>query len=153
MNEGKVIAVGPGAIARQTGNVELLGKKLELSPWILFCSYVGNIPVAYNSTSSTCFFMSGILKLLLMILLKRVAFLTLLIFCCEYDSLYRNLYLCFLFLPLSEWMTNSVGATIPISVKEGDKVLLPEFGGQPIKIDGKDFHVYRDEELIGVLHD
>ena len=30
------------------------------------------------------------------------------------------------------------GELIPIAVKEGDKVLLPEFGGQTLKLDGKE---------------
>ena len=40
-----------------------------------------------------------------------------------------------------------------MNVKAGDKVLLPEYGGQPVKLDGQEFHVYRDEEIIGVLQD
>ena len=28
------------------------------------------------------------------------------------------------------------GETIPMSVKEGDKVLLPEYGGQTLRLDG-----------------
>jgi co-chaperonin GroES (HSP10) len=30
------------------------------------------------------------------------------------------------------------GAQIPVSVKEGDKVLLPEYGGTVVKLDGKE---------------
>ena len=30
------------------------------------------------------------------------------------------------------------GDIIPVGVKEGDKVLLPEFGGQTLKLDGKE---------------
>mmetsp|Transcript_7351 Transcript_7351/g.20753 ORF Transcript_7351/g.20753 Transcript_7351/m.20753 type:complete len:101 (-) Transcript_7351:176-478(-) len=43
------------------------------------------------------------------------------------------------------------GELVPISVAEGDRVLLPEYGGQQIKLDGKEIHIYRDEELLGVL--
>ena len=28
------------------------------------------------------------------------------------------------------------GEIIPVSVKEGDKVLLPEYGGQTLRLDG-----------------
>lgn len=30
------------------------------------------------------------------------------------------------------------GELIPVGVKEGEKVLLPEFGGQTLKLDGKE---------------
>lgn len=30
------------------------------------------------------------------------------------------------------------GEVIPVSVKEGQKVLLPEYGGQPIKLENKE---------------
>eukprot|EP00958_Prasinococcus_capsulatus_P001902 scaffold175_cov414-Prasinococcus_capsulatus_cf.AAC.10 len=31
------------------------------------------------------------------------------------------------------------GTTIPLAVKEGDKVLLPEFGGTNVKLEGKEY--------------
>ncbi len=48
------------------------------------------------------------------------------------------------------------GELIPVGVKAGDKVLLPEFGGVPVKLgsgsaDGPEYFVFRDEELLGVL--
>jgi chaperonin GroES len=48
------------------------------------------------------------------------------------------------------------GDLIPVGVKEGDKVLLPEFGGIPVKLgeessEGPQYFVFRDEELLGVL--
>ncbi|CAL0331295.1 unnamed protein product [Lupinus luteus] len=45
------------------------------------------------------------------------------------------------------------GNLIPVSVKEGDTVLLPEYGGTQIKLDDKEFHLYRDEDILGTLHD
>ena len=44
------------------------------------------------------------------------------------------------------------GEVIPVSVKEGDTVLLPEYGGTPLKHEGKELLLYRDDELLGVLH-
>ena len=41
----------------------------------------------------------------------------------------------------------------PPLVKEGDQVLLPEYGGNTIKLDGKEFNIYRDSELLGILRD
>ncbi|KAK9839659.1 hypothetical protein WJX81_004199 [Elliptochloris bilobata] len=44
------------------------------------------------------------------------------------------------------------GDVIPVSVKAGDTVLLPDFGGTNVKLDsGSEFALYRDDELLGVL--
>ncbi|KGN54688.1 10 kDa chaperonin, mitochondrial [Cucumis sativus] len=45
------------------------------------------------------------------------------------------------------------GKIIPISVKEGDMVLLPEYGGNEVKLGEKQFYLFRDEDLLGTLHD
>ncbi|KAG6601881.1 10 kDa chaperonin, mitochondrial [Cucurbita argyrosperma subsp. argyrosperma] len=45
------------------------------------------------------------------------------------------------------------GNLIPVSVKEGDTVLLPEYGGTSVKLGEKEFHLFRDEDLLGTLHD
>ncbi|KAG2701460.1 hypothetical protein I3843_06G042500 [Carya illinoinensis] len=46
-----------------------------------------------------------------------------------------------------------VGNLIPVSVKEGDTVLLPEYGGTQVNLGDKEFHLYRDEDILGTLHD
>lgn len=43
------------------------------------------------------------------------------------------------------------GQLIPMSVKEGDNVLLPEYGGSLIKLNDKELFLYRDEEILGLL--
>ncbi|KAL5193075.1 chaperonin [Glycine soja] len=54
---------------------------------------------------------------------------------------------------------DKAGNLIPVSVKEGDHVLLPEYGGTQIKLDDKEygfeivFHLFRDEDILGILHD
>ncbi len=40
------------------------------------------------------------------------------------------------------------GSKIPVSVTVGDKVLLPEFGGLQIKIDGEDVYLFRNDEIL-----
>eukprot|EP00199_Chlamydomonas_sp_CCMP681_P003969 CAMPEP_0119107924 /NCGR_PEP_ID=MMETSP1180-20130426/12378_1 /TAXON_ID=3052 ORGANISM="Chlamydomonas cf sp, Strain CCMP681" /NCGR_SAMPLE_ID=MMETSP1180 /ASSEMBLY_ACC=CAM_ASM_000741 /LENGTH=103 /DNA_ID=CAMNT_0007093473 /DNA_START=32 /DNA_END=343 /DNA_ORIENTATION=+ len=48
------------------------------------------------------------------------------------------------------------GEVIAISVREGDKVLLPEYGGAMLKLGGpenKELFLYRDEEILGILKD
>lgn len=37
------------------------------------------------------------------------------------------------------------------TVKIGDTVLLPEFGGSSIKLEGEEFFLYNEESLLGVL--
>ncbi|KAE9613640.1 hypothetical protein Lal_00015956 [Lupinus albus] len=48
---------------------------------------------------------------------------------------------------------DKAGNLIPVSVKEGDTVLLPEYGGSQIKLNDKEFILYRDEDILGTLHD
>ena len=46
------------------------------------------------------------------------------------------------------------GQIKPVSVKEGDIVLLPEYGGSKVTLgDEKDYYIYRDDDLMGTLHD
>lgn len=41
------------------------------------------------------------------------------------------------------------GQLIPPSVGEGDKVLLPEYGGQKVEIDKEEFFLFRDKDILG----
>ena len=43
----------------------------------------------------------------------------------------------------------STGDVIPCSVKAGDVVLLPEYGGNKIKIDKVEYFLFRDSEILG----
>lgn len=45
------------------------------------------------------------------------------------------------------------GQTIPVSVKEGDKVLLPEYGGQKVEINDKEYYLFRDSDILGKWQD
>ena len=45
------------------------------------------------------------------------------------------------------------GGVVPVCVKEGDRVLLPEFGGSNVKLEDKEYAVFRDEEIVGILED
>lgn len=44
------------------------------------------------------------------------------------------------------------GSVIQPSVKEGDNVLLPEYGGSKVVVDGEDLFLYRDDEILGLIH-
>ncbi|XP_032967352.1 MOB-like protein phocein [Rhinolophus ferrumequinum] len=41
------------------------------------------------------------------------------------------------------------GEIQPVSVKVGDKVLLPEYGGTKVVIDDKDYFLFRDGDILG----
>ena len=46
---------------------------------------------------------------------------------------------------------DSHGKHIPMSVKKGDTVLLPDFGGTKVELADTEVYVYRDSDIIGVL--
>ncbi|KAI8538217.1 hypothetical protein RHMOL_Rhmol09G0085500 [Rhododendron molle] len=50
-------------------------------------------------------------------------------------------------------MRDTSGNHIPVAVKEGETVLLPDYGGMQVKLDDKEYHLYRDEDILGTLHD
>jgi chaperonin GroES len=43
---------------------------------------------------------------------------------------------------------DSEGKVIPVVVKIGDTVLLPEFGGQKIKLGDQELFIFRDSEIV-----
>uniref|UniRef100_A0A3Q2ZPH1 10 kDa heat shock protein, mitochondrial n=1 Tax=Kryptolebias marmoratus TaxID=37003 RepID=A0A3Q2ZPH1_KRYMA len=43
----------------------------------------------------------------------------------------------------------SKGNLQPISVKVGEKVLLPEYGGTKVILDDKDYFLFRDGDILG----
>lgn len=46
---------------------------------------------------------------------------------------------------------DSAGKLVPLSVKKGDFVLLPEYGSVKVKLADIEYHLYRDTEILGVL--
>lgn len=43
------------------------------------------------------------------------------------------------------------GKLIPLDVKKGDRVLFSKYGGTEIKIDGKDYLIMREDDILGVV--
>jgi chaperonin GroES len=43
------------------------------------------------------------------------------------------------------------GKLIPFEVKKGDRVLISKYGGTEIKIDGKDYQIMREDDILGVI--
>ncbi|KAI8816446.1 chaperonin 10-like protein [Fimicolochytrium jonesii] len=39
----------------------------------------------------------------------------------------------------------------PMSIKEGERVLLPPYGGNQVKVGEKEMFLYREEEILGKL--
>ena len=43
------------------------------------------------------------------------------------------------------------GQTIPLAVKEGDRVQFGKYAGTEIKIEGEELLILREEEILGIL--
>jgi chaperonin GroES len=48
---------------------------------------------------------------------------------------------------------NSKGDLVAPSVKAGDKVLLPEYGGTKVEMDGSEYYLFRDTDILGKWQD
>jgi chaperonin GroES len=46
---------------------------------------------------------------------------------------------------------NDKGDVFPLDVKEGDTVLFGKYAGSEIKLDGNEYLILREEEVLGVL--
>ncbi len=47
--------------------------------------------------------------------------------------------------------SNEEGKIRPLDVKEGDRILFGKYSGTEIKIDGEEFIIMREEEVLGIL--
>ncbi len=43
------------------------------------------------------------------------------------------------------------GKLIPMDVKVGDKVLFSKYGGTEVKIDGEEYLIMREDDILGVI--
>jgi chaperonin GroES len=43
------------------------------------------------------------------------------------------------------------GKRIALDVKDGDKILFGKYSGQEIKLDGEEFLIMREDEVLGVI--
>ncbi len=46
---------------------------------------------------------------------------------------------------------DDAGKLIPMDVKVGDRVLVGKYSGQTVKVDGEEYLVMREEDIMGVL--
>lgn len=44
------------------------------------------------------------------------------------------------------------GKTLPLEVKAGDKVLFGKYSGTELKLNGEEFLMMREEDVLGVFH-
>ncbi|CAG8598476.1 5664_t:CDS:2, partial [Paraglomus brasilianum] len=45
------------------------------------------------------------------------------------------------------------GKHIPPQVKEGDRVLIPTYGGNAIKVGDEEYHIFRDHEILAKINE
>lgn len=47
---------------------------------------------------------------------------------------------------------DDAGHVHPLTVKAGDRVLVGKYSGSEVTIEGEDFVVVREEEILGIIH-
>jgi chaperonin GroES len=47
--------------------------------------------------------------------------------------------------------SNEKGEVFPLAVKAGDRVLFGRYAGTEVKIDGEDYLIMKEEEVLGIL--
>jgi chaperonin GroES len=47
--------------------------------------------------------------------------------------------------------TNDEGKLFPLTLKEGDLILFGKYSGTEIKLDGEDFLIMKEEEVLGIV--
>ncbi|KAI1845772.1 hypothetical protein JX265_000049 [Neoarthrinium moseri] len=45
------------------------------------------------------------------------------------------------------------GQRLPMGVRIGDRVLIPQFGGSPVKVGEEEFHLFRDSEILAKINE
>ena len=43
------------------------------------------------------------------------------------------------------------GKVIPFNVKKGDIVLMPKYGGTEVKVDGQEYQIMREEDILAII--
>ncbi|KAI0489884.1 GroES-like protein [Xylaria cf. heliscus] len=45
------------------------------------------------------------------------------------------------------------GQRVPMGVAQGDRVLIPQFGGSPVKVGEEEYHLFRDSEILAKINE
>ena len=43
------------------------------------------------------------------------------------------------------------GKTLPLAVKEGDRILFGKYSGSEVKLDGEEYLIMKEEDVLGIL--
>ncbi|MBN2161796.1 MAG: co-chaperone GroES [Pontiellaceae bacterium] len=43
------------------------------------------------------------------------------------------------------------GKKVPFNVKVGDIVLMPKYGGTEVKVDGKEYQIMREDDILAIV--
>jgi chaperonin GroES len=43
------------------------------------------------------------------------------------------------------------GKKVPFNVKKGDIVLMPKYGGTEVKVDGKEYQIMREDDILAII--
>ena len=46
---------------------------------------------------------------------------------------------------------NDKGDVVPMQLKKGDRVLFSKYGGTDVKLDGQDYLIMREDDVLGVI--
>jgi len=46
---------------------------------------------------------------------------------------------------------NDDGKKIPFEVKKGDRIIASQYGGSPLKLDGKEYKILSSDDILAVL--
>ena len=46
---------------------------------------------------------------------------------------------------------NEAGQLVPLDVKAGDRILFGKYSGSDIKLDGEEYMIMREDEVLGIL--
>jgi len=45
------------------------------------------------------------------------------------------------------------GKRVQCSVAPGDKVLIPQYGGSPVKVGDEEYHLFRDHDILAKINE
>ncbi|KAK4466168.1 chaperonin 10-like protein [Cladorrhinum samala] len=45
------------------------------------------------------------------------------------------------------------GKRVPMGVNAGDRVLIPQYGGSPVKVGDEEYHLFRDSEILAKINE
>ncbi|KAL1873795.1 hypothetical protein VTK73DRAFT_758 [Phialemonium thermophilum] len=45
------------------------------------------------------------------------------------------------------------GKRLPMGVQTGDRVLIPQYGGSPVKVGEEEYHLFRDSEILAKINE